>query len=289
MLATLAALALAAPAQADPGDLIRQDVQAKTRDTLTLYRGASSEAAFTPGKLRQIDTREDLVRAVASRLTSTSDKVTGLTSSPQTAGAFALGVKDGNPDTVRTHGLSAGFIGVTEARNLSASDFASLLQKHGATKRGLDALLGTLAASNVVVDASGVINALAPKYPGILTSGFQEMISASLSREAEYLVFGKNPAFKRVHPIQKSDVVEPNASISGPSFKPDLVRKLSKPASTTQKPGLTHKPVKTRTTTIKPVNARPRAVPRPVTRAPTPKPRRAGFFRRLFKLNKTSR
>lgn len=293
LVVTLMAL-VAVPALAQSSEEILRDVQARAQGSVTLYRGAASEAAFSPRPLKEVGTREDLVRAVASRLTSTSDRVTGLTSSPQTAGAFALGVKDGNPTTVRNMGLASGFIGVTEARNMSASDFAALLQKHGGNKNGLNTLLSTMATSNVVVDASGMVNALSRHYPGILTSGFQEMISASLSREAEYLVFGKNPGFKRVHAIQKSDVVDPNSSISGPGFKTDLGKKLSQQpkrsdSSQRHKTSTTsHKPVTKAVTTGVKTAAPPRArtVTRPPTRSPTVKPKRAGFFRRVFSFRK---
>ena len=294
---TVVALALAAtPALAQSGDQIRQEVLSLVQGSVTLYRGAASEAAFTARPLKDVGSREDLVRAVASRLTSTSDMVTGLTSSPQTAGAFALGVKDGDPRTIRNMGLASGFIGVTEARNMSAKNFAGLLQKHGGSKNGLNTLLSTMAATNVVVDASGVVNALSPHYPGILTHGFQEMISASLNREAEYLVFGKNPGFKRVHPIQKSDVVDLNASVSGPGFKTDLVQKLSKEQ---RRPGHTTGKQATRTSMHRPVTSKPvttavktttqprtRTVTRPAARSRTVKPNRPGFFRRLFSFGK---
>jgi hypothetical protein len=277
-------------ALADSGEQIRQDVLSKAQRSITLYRGASSEAAFTPKALKEVGSREDLVRAVASRLTSTSNQVTGLTNSPQTAGAFALGVKDGDPNTIRNMGLSSGFIGVTKALNMPASEFADLLKKHGATKNGLNTLLSTMAASNVVVDASGAINALARHYPGILTHGFQEMISASLSRESEYLVFGKQPGFNRVHRIQKIDVIDVNGSVSGPIFKSDLHQKLRRPENPKPKLETYTREVKTRTkaeTTKRPV-AKPATVTTMTKRPPTSKPAagRWGFFRRVFSFRK---
>lgn len=295
---TVAALVLVSmPALAQSGDQIRQEVLSMAQGSITLYRGAASEAAFAAKPLKDVGSREDLVRAVASRLTSTSDMVTGLTSSPQTAGAFALGVKDGDPNTIRNMGLASGFIGVTEARNMSAKNFAGLLQKHGGSKNGLNTLLSTMAATNVVVDASGVVNALSRHYPGILTSGFQEMISASLSREAEYLVFGKNPGFKRIHPIQKADVVDLNASISGPGFKTDLVQKLGKEPrrpdqatgkQTTRTTTSPHRPATSKTVTAAvktTTQPRARAVTRPPTRT-VAKPKPRGFFRRLLSFRK---
>ncbi len=288
--ATLVAL-VSLPARAQSGDVVHQEVLSKAQGMVTLYRGASSEAAFTPKALKEVGTREDLVKAVASRLTSTSDQVTGLTNNPRTAGAFALGVKDGDPNTVRTYGLANGFIGVTEARNMSASDFAGLLQKHGGTKSGLNKLLGTMASANVVVDASGMVNALSGSYPGILTRGFQEMISASLSREAEYLVFGKNPAFKRVHRVQKSDVIDPNYSVTGAGFRSDLSSKLSKEPKRTEtvKRAPAHRPTvnKTVTTGVK-TTAKPKVhtTSRPPVRAQTVKPKRQGFFKRMFSFRK---
>ncbi len=61
------------------------------------------------------------------------------------------------------------------------------------------------------------------------------MIGASLDREAEYLVFGRQPRFSRVVKISRGDVVRPTSSARA-NFTPGLSERLRKPPPTPTRP-----------------------------------------------------
>lgn len=275
-------LALSPAVQAQQRDQLQRDLMAQELTPVTLYRGAGSREAFGAGPLKQVDSQQTLVRSIASRLTSTSGTVTGLTSSPHTAGAFALGVKDGDPGTVNSRGTSEGYVGVTQGKAMSASGFDGLLQRHGGSAQGLNLLLDVMAQANVVVDASQVVNVLSRRFPGIFTSGFQEMMASSLGREAEYLVFGRKPSFNRVHKVRKEQVVQPHASITGAIFNASLSQHLT----VQPKPVKKVKPVKP----ARQVTRAPTTITRPLTRpaVSSSKPR-VGLLRRIFGRRKARR
>jgi hypothetical protein len=200
-----------------------RDLQSGALKKLSLYRGASTGTAFTTARRLQCPADpEALSRAVGSRLMSRSPVVTGLTSSPYTAGCFALGVRDGEPRSVQVFGAGHGFVGVTEGRLLPADRFTTLLERY---RNALPTLLALMGKKRIVVDAEQLTRSLAERYPGILTAGFQRMIGASLDREAEYLVFGQQPRFDRVVEIARDDVVAPGASLG---FNPVLLDRLAR-------------------------------------------------------------
>jgi hypothetical protein len=273
------ALVLTSPSlvQAQPGgDLtarIRHDLLQSGGELkkLSLYRGANAEAAFSAckSKLECPASPEDLTRALGSRLMSTSRQITGLTSCPYTAGCFALGVKDRQPESVQVFGATEGFVGITKGRLLPAPRFAALLERY---KTALPTLLDVMGQSRIVVDAGQLTNQLADRYPGILTSGFRQMIGASLDREAEYLVFGRQPRFSRVVKITRADVVTPT-SFARANFTPGLGERLRTP------PPKPHRPT--------PVVKRPVVAVPSLTVATTPQPR-VGRFKAWFrKLRRT--
>lgn len=221
LLVTVPIGAAAAPASQQ---IRRAVLQSPLRD-IRLYRGCTSNRGFVPKSMAALNTPEDLARAVGSRLMSTSNHVSGFTSSPQTAGCFALGVKDRDPNTVRIYGSSKGYVGVTKGRVMSAGRFVELLDQH---RRSLPKLLQAMGECKVVVDASSLTQRLGDRYPGILTRGFREMINSALQREAEYLSFGREPRFSRVVEVSKDDLVRRDGiSIT---FASGLTEKLGQPA-----------------------------------------------------------
>jgi len=251
-------------------EVIRRSILEGSLETVRLYRGAHSQGAFAPAQLKPVHSEQDLVQAIASRLVSTSSYVTGLTSSPQTAGSFALGVKDRDADTIRIHGCSEGYIGVTQGRAMSPSRFVDLVQRY---RGSIGTLLQVMGECKVVVDAEQVTSRLSDSYPGIITSGFREMIGAALGREAEYLAFGRQPSFKHVVKVTKKDVIC-NGTCSA-SFNPALLSKINaatsvpRPSTTVRKPSMTVSKPSTRL-----------VVPRRPVAAPAP---RRGIFRWLHR------
>ena len=219
------------PAAGQAQGALERELQCLLGAPLTLYRGSPSASGFESVPLAEVASLDDFARAVAARLGSRSTKVAGLTSVPQVAASFALGVRDADPNTVRSCGAASGFIGITEGRLLPGDSLVELLDTYGTSKHGLNLLLQRLGSAGAVVDAAELANALMRRFPGVISASFRRLIDASLEREAEYLVFGKTPRFSSLRQIQKSEVIDPAGSVLGAIFKSDLSSKLARTCS----------------------------------------------------------